>query len=109
MRDIRTLAVAAALAVTGSAAFAWGDMYMGDGTNNPNSNMLVHEYHGANACPPGLQPVIAGGVICCGVPNAGAYIDRPGKVRRVHKPVVHVSKPKRGPVAVEGVKGVVLR
>lgn len=101
MRHFGTLAAAAALTMTGSAALAWGDMYMGDGTHNPNSNVLVHSYSGANYCPEGLQPVMVGGVICCGTPNAGAYIDRPGKVmRRSHKPAAY---------APVGEKGVVYR
>lgn len=30
----------------------------------------------ANYCPAGLQPIVLGGVICCGVPNqAGTYSD----------------------------------
>lgn len=110
MRITRTLTAAfAALAISGSAALAWGDMYMGDATNDPNSNFLMHSYPTKNNyCPAGLQPVTIGGEICCGVPNAGPYINRAGKVRKV----IHKPKPKpvhRGPVAVEGVKGVVFR
>ena len=34
----------------------------------------MYAYHGVgNYCPAGLQPVTMGGVICCGVPNAGSY------------------------------------
>lgn len=76
MRFSYTFATAAALALSGSAAMAWGDMYMGDGTNDPNSNFLVHSYNAPNYCPAGLQPVLAGGVVCCGKPNAGPYINR---------------------------------
>lgn len=81
MGIFRTFAITAALTSSGSAAFAWGDMYMGDGTNNPNSNTLVHSYSAPNFCPAGLQPVTMGGVICCGEPNAGAYVDH-GSVKR---------------------------
>ena len=105
MRMTRLLAAAAALAVSGSAAMAWGDMYKGDGTHNPNSSTLAHSYNAPNYCPAGLQPVMMGGVICCGTPNAGPYVDHPG---RVHK----VSKPKyRAPAAHApvGEKGVVYR
>lgn len=99
------LAASAALAFSGSAALAWGDMYMGHAENNPNSNTLQHAYHAPNYCPAGLQPVLAGGVICCGTPNAGAYVDRPGKV---YKPVRHRPAP-RSHVPVVGEKGVVYR
>jgi hypothetical protein len=42
----------------------------------------------ANYCPAGLQPIVLGGVICCGVPNqAGTYSDyqRHPVTRRVVK------------------------
>lgn len=103
MRIKGLMAATAAFMVIGGAAFAWGDMYMGDATHNPNSNTLIHAYHGANHCPQGLQPVMIGGVICCGTPNAGAYIDRPGKMRRTHKPAAPAS------YAPVGEKGVVYR
>lgn len=62
-------AVAATIATT-SSAFAWGDMYMGDGTHNPES-VGPMAYHGPNYCPAGLQPVVLGGVICCGTAARG--------------------------------------
>ncbi|SMX38685.1 hypothetical protein [Maliponia aquimaris] len=94
-----TLIAAAALSLCGGAAFAWGDMYMGDATNNPNSNFLVHDYKAANYCPAGLQPVLAGGVVCCGVPNAGPYYNRSGGTKqRSYQPQI-----------VPGEKGVVYR
>ncbi|MBP0483591.1 hypothetical protein [Sagittula salina] len=99
------LAAAAAVAFSGSAALAWGDMYMGDPTNNPNSNFLMHAYNAPNFCPAGLSPVLINGVVCCGQPNAGAYINRPGKVYR--QPVYH--KPAPRAYAPEGEKGVVYR
>ncbi len=103
-----SLAAAAAFALSGTAAFAWGDMYMGDPTNNPNSNMLVHTYNAPNYCPAGLQPVSVGGVICCGTPNAGPYVDRPGKVYRKPSPRTYAPVGVKG-VAVPGDKGVVYR
>lgn len=102
MGIFRTLTITAALTLSGSAAFAWGDMYMGDGTNNPNSNTLVHSYNAPNFCPEGLQPVSMGGVICCGTPNTGAYIDHGGTAKR-HR----VSTPRA--YAPVGEKGVVYR
>lgn len=92
------VAAAAVMGLSGSAAFAWGDMYMGDGTNDPNSNFLVYQYNGPNYCPQGLQPVVAGGVICCGTPNAGVYHPMPTK-----------KKSYRQPQMVVGEKGVVYR
>ena len=42
----------------------------------------------ANYCPAGLQPIVMGGVICCGTPNRGSYSDmmrHPAPVRKVKK------------------------
>lgn len=89
--------------MTAGAAFAWGDMYMGDATNDPNSNFLVHSYKAPNMCPAGLQPVTMGGVVCCGTPNAGPYINRAGG--KSHKPR-HKAPAAYAPV---GEKGVVYR
>ncbi len=72
-------AVAATLAST-SQALAWGDMYMGDGTHNPNS-VAAKPYHGPNYCPAGLQPVTLGGVICCGTAARGYT---PMKTKQAH-------------------------
>lgn len=105
MRIFGILGLATGLSLTAGAALAWGDMYMGDGTNDPNSNFMVHSYNAPNHCPQGLQPVMAGGVICCGEPNAGPYINHAGKARRVHKPVR--SAPRA--YAPVGQKGVVYR
>jgi hypothetical protein len=85
MRIVATLTLVGGLTLAGGAAFAWSDIYTGDATNDPNSNFLMHAYDAPNMCPEGLQPVMAGGAICCGVPNAGAYIDRPGKAHRAHR------------------------
>jgi len=63
------VAAIATLALS-TQAFAWGDMYMGDGTHNPNS-VAAKPYHGPNYCPAGLQPVVLGGVICCGTVGGG--------------------------------------
>ena len=61
---------ASATNLTTSQASAWGDMYMGDCTHNPNS-VAPAAYHGPNYCPAGLQPVVLGGVICCGTAARG--------------------------------------
>jgi hypothetical protein len=102
------LAAATAIALSGSAAFAWGDMYMGDPTNDPNSNFLQHMVVAPNYCPAGLQPVLVGGVVCCGTPNAGLYVDRPGKVYRKPAPRAYAPVGVKG-VAPVGEKGVVYR
>lgn len=89
MRSLTSLIAAAAATIAFSAsAFAWSsDAYMGK-HDSSTSGMLVHSYKsGANYCPAGLEPVMVGGVICCGTPNAGAYIDRPGGVS--HKKHTH--------------------
>ncbi|MEP5151760.1 hypothetical protein [Planktotalea sp.] len=61
---------------------------MGDGTHNPNSVGPV-AYHGPNYCPVGLQPVVLGGVVCCGTPERGYT---PMKQQHVKKeaPKTHV-------------------
>ncbi|WP_439138060.1 hypothetical protein [Planktotalea sp.] len=60
----------AATIVTASQAFAWGDMYMGDGTHNLNSLVPI-AYYGPNYCLTGLQPFALGAVICCGTAAGG--------------------------------------
>ena len=107
MHLFRTIAAAAVLATAGSAAFAWGDMYMGDGTHQPSANLVMQSYNVKNYCPAGLQPVIIGGEICCGTPNAGAYVESPGKVYRkaAPKPVRHAPRA----YAPVGEKGVIYR
>lgn len=101
MAFTKTLAVAvAAVAFSAGGALAWDDAYTGDATHNPNSNVLIHAYPAsANYCPNGLQPVSMGGVICCGTPNAGAYVNRAGGAPRYSASVY----------APEGTKGVVRR
>lgn len=110
MRFTKTLpAAVAALVLSTSTAFALDDAYKGDATHNPNSNVLMHEYKAANNCPAGQQPVMMGGVICCGEPNAGPYINR------VSAPKKKVVRSYSAPVGVKGVyapigeKGVVYR
>ena len=110
MRFTQTIpAAVAALVLSTSTAFAWDDAYKGDATHNPNSNVLMHEYKAANNCPAGQQPVMMGGVICCGEPNAGPYINR------VSAPKKKVVRKYSAPVGVKGVyapigeKGVVYR
>lgn len=97
----------AALLMTSGAAVA-SDAYTGT-YNDPNSNFRYNEVRGvANYCPAGLQPVQIGGEICCGVPNAGPYVDRAGGTRkaRSHAPRrVFQAGVKGGYFSSEGIKG----
>jgi len=77
-----TVAISATIAMS-SQALAWGDMYMGDGTHNPNSVAPV-AYHGPNYCPAGLQPVVLGGVICCGTAARGYTPMKKHKHKQTH-------------------------
>ena len=92
------------LAALGLAAPAFGDdAWKGDATNNPNSYVMMHTYPtAANYCPAGTQPVLVGGVICCGQPNAPAYVNRAGGVRHTPAPKTHY----RAARSYEGMKGV---
>lgn len=102
---IKTLSAAAALSLALSGqAFAWGDVYMGDGT--ATQNVSIHPYGGPNYCPIGLQPVVVNGVICCGQPTSNVSYQQmmrhpmPKKAKRAHY------QRSRLPRAVTGVKGV---
>lgn len=93
MRHFLTVAL---IGATGLAAPALADghgHYGGQGHNmtQPASNeMAVYAYPTANYCPAGLQPVMIGGVICCGTPtHTGNPYPHPAP-KRAHKPV-HVS------------------
>ena len=111
MSFTKTIAAAtAALTFSAGAALAWDDAYKGVVKHSPTANVLMHAYPTAtNNCPAGLQPVLVGGVICCGTPNAAPYVNRAGGHKRVVKQKKHyVSHRPRG-VAVEGEKGVVYR
>lgn len=107
MRVVFKFAAAAVLALSGTVVLAGNDIYQGDPTNNPNSTMLVHTYADSeNLCPAGLQPVLAGGMLCCGTPNAGPYVNHASVKRKViHKK--KMSRPRA--YAPEGGKGVIYR
>jgi hypothetical protein len=94
-------AAAAAFALTGATAQAEGHSGM----------PIVQAYNGPNYCPAGLQPIVVGGVVCCGTPNtAGYYEFTPGVAKRVTR-TARVHRPASQPsaVAVEGQKGVIFR
>lgn len=113
MRFTTTVPAAlAAILFSTTTAWAWDDAYKGDATHNPNSNVLMHEYHATNMCPRGQQPVMMGGVICCGEPNAGPYINRasaPKKAKRKMAKRVYAPVGVKGVYAPVGEKGVVYR
>lgn len=97
---------AGVIALSASQALAWGDMYMGDGTNNPNGGKIFPYAAKANYCPSGLQPVMVNGVICCGSPNtAHHFYNAPGK----RKKKVHHRKRVSHGYAPAGVKGVIYK
>ena len=58
----------------------------------PTANgMLVYGYNTTNYCRAGLQPVVVGGVVCCGVANTTNYQSHPAPRRKAHKPARYVS------------------
>ncbi|MDJ0824716.1 MAG: hypothetical protein QNJ16_04365 [Rhodobacter sp.] len=81
---------AVGLALVAAPAFAGGHYPKShDPMSQPASNdMAVYAYPAkANYCPAGLQPVVVGGVICCGEPTHGVYHPQPvHKPRKKHKP-----------------------
>lgn len=73
-------------------ALAWSEYE--NHTQPASDTMLIYAYKGApNYCPTGLQPVVIGGVVCCGVPNTHEYQSHPAPRRSTyHKPVVVYEK-----------------
>ncbi|MDA7428216.1 hypothetical protein PGB28_07080 [Primorskyibacter aestuariivivens] len=91
------------LAASATAALAWGEMYMGDGTNDPNSGQMFPYQASANYCPSGLQPIVMNGVICCGTPTTTEhYYNAPVRTKKR-------SHHRTRAYAPAGVKGVVYK
>jgi len=65
-------------------ALAWTS----ESTQPTADGMLVYGYNTTNYCPAGLQPVVVGGVVCCGVANTTNYQSHPAPR---HKPRRYVS------------------
>lgn len=65
-------------------AMAWNDNM----TQPASNDMAVWAYQGtsANYCPAGLQPVVVGGVVCCGVATHTGYQSHPVAPRKKYKP-----------------------
>ena len=101
-------AAAAALALSATGALAWDDAYRGTVPHNPTADFQMNAYPAAaNYCPAGSQPVLVGGVICCGTPNAAPYVNRAGG----HRKSYHAQQSYHAPraYAPAGEKGVVYR
>lgn len=85
MRSLFSAALIGTL-LTAAPALAWNDNMTQPATND----MAVWAYQGskANYCPAGLQPVVVGGVVCCGTPTHVGYQSHPAPKprRKVHKP-----------------------
>ena len=83
------LIISAALlgaATFASPALAWNE------TQPASNDMAVWAYPSkANYCPAGLQPVVIGGVVCCGTPTHHGYQSHPTPKPKKHKPAKHVS------------------
>ena len=96
MRILKSVAFVTALCVAGPA-LAWNENM----TQPASNDMPVWAYSGgANYCPAGLQPVVVGGVVCCGTPNrTGAYSHQAPR-RRVTSSHVSYDKGNTGGVIV---------
>lgn len=67
---ISTLIVVVSLA-TPAMAQTWSSNAPKIGPVNQPEGILIQAYPSAtNHCAPGYQPVVVGGAICCGIPNA---------------------------------------
>lgn len=78
-----------------SAAFAGATLMMspvlagGNNMTQPASDEVAIWAYPAkvNYCPSGLQPVVIGGVVCCGTPNQAGYQSPPAPRRaKAQKP-----------------------
>ena len=87
MRSI-TIAAAFIAAVAAAPALAWSDHPQGRPEFQPTRpTVAVSAYKtNHNFCPAGLQPVMMGGVICCGTPTHPDYSRHP-----VSRPLYHAS------------------
>lgn len=75
-----------ALVVGGAApvsAQTWSSNAPNIGPVNQPEGVLIQAYPTAvNYCQSGYQPVVVGGVICCGIPNATYSAPAPERYRR---------------------------
>ncbi len=91
MRYTLPAAVFGATLLAASSALAWSEdvsRMMQPATNE----MPIHAYPSKhNYCPSGLQPVVVGGVICCGTPTHAAMVSHPAPRHRPR--ATHASEP----------------
>ncbi len=66
-------------------AMAWTDQPMTQPATSSMSPVWAYPSK-LNYCPAGLQPVVMGGVICCGRPTHVGYQSNTHPKRRAHKP-----------------------
>lgn len=84
MRVLFPAAAAIGLALAAAPAWAWSEHPM---TQPASNDMAVWAYPSkANYCPAGLQPVVVGGVICCGQPTHVGYVAQHAPKPKKHKP-----------------------
>ena len=82
MRISLTVASLLGAAMFAAPALAWSE----NNTQPATNDMAVWAYPSkANYCPAGLQPVVVGGVVCCGQPTHYGYQSHPAP-RRSYKP-----------------------
>ncbi len=82
MRISLMVASLAGATLFAAPALAWSENNSQPATND----MAVWAYPAkANYCPAGLQPVVVGGVICCGQPTHTGYSSHPAP-KRSYKP-----------------------
>lgn len=83
MRILFSAALAGAILLAAPALGGANNM-----TQPTNNEIAIWAYPAkANYCPNGLQPVVIGGVVCCGTPNQAGYQSNPAPKRaKKHKP-----------------------
>jgi hypothetical protein len=77
---LNSILAAVGLTVAAAPAFAWGDMsggYVNEFIPTSTQTAIWAYPTQHNYCPAGLQPVMVGGVICCGQPTHTGYQSHP--------------------------------
>lgn len=87
---IFSAAVFGGIVCAAAPALAWSEQPY---TQPASNEMAIWAYPAkANYCPAGLQPVVVGGVICCGQPtHVGYQSNNHPKLRRAHTPKPYVA------------------
>ncbi len=93
MRTTLPAAVLGATLMAATSALAWSEdvsRMMQPATNE----MPIYAYPSKhNYCPAGLQPVVVGGVICCGAPTHAAQVHHPAPRRHAPRVTHRASAP----------------